>query len=842
MVDFRKKVIDTNSVIRINPIEIYETLDRASDKNALRPAQLSVLTEWWNNFQYKKDVILKLHTGQGKTLLGLLILQSKLNQKMGPALYLCPTSNLVNQTCEQAKQFGIKYCEINQDRSIPNDFLDSNSILITSVHKLFNGLTKFGIKNQSEIAGSIVLDDSHACIDAIQKAFTIILKKSDKGYDELIQIFEDELQKQGLGSFFDIRKGDQDSFLLVPYWAWQEKYYDITNLLSKLQDNLNVKFPWSLIKDSIKECQCIVSGSHIEISPYLNPIEQFGTFSNAGHRVLMSATTNDDSFFIKGLGLEKDAIKNPLQYSEEKWSGEKMILIPSLIDESLDRLKIIQEFSSPNKNRDYGVIALVPSFAQSEIWKNYGAKVSDTESIDDDISLLKSGDYRYCNVLVNRYDGIDLADNYCRILIVDSKPYAQNLSDRYQEYCRTDSEAILVKIAQKIEQGLGRGVRGERDYCVIILTGSELVNTIRNKKTKKFFSLQTQNQIDIGIEITGFAKDDLKHNVDKMEVIKGLIRQSLKRDEGWKLYYNDRMSSISNKAKGERILNVLQLEKNAEVEYLQGEFEKAVSTLQKLIDEYVTEQTEKGWYLQTIARYLFSKSKSDSNLYQINAHKMNKLLLKPREGMNIEKISFVNQNRNANIIKWIKQFDNYEQLIIQLDETIGNLQFGIKAEKFENALNDLGLSLGFLTEQPDRERGVGPDNLWCVRDNDYILFECKNEVKDSRGEINKVEMGQMNNSCAWFEREYGFNYKPIIIISTKYYSVSGGFLNSETEIMLKSKLSLLTNNVRNFFKEFHDVDFTTLSSEEIQKLIETHNLRVDDIKKIYSEKPKQKII
>ncbi len=51
----------------------------------------------------------------------------------------------------------------------------------------------------------------------------------------------------------------------------------------------------------------------------------------------MSATTLDDSFFIKGLGIDKAAIQNPLIYEKESWSGEKMLLLPSLIDESLDR-------------------------------------------------------------------------------------------------------------------------------------------------------------------------------------------------------------------------------------------------------------------------------------------------------------------------------------------------------------------------------------------------------------------------------------------------------------------------------------------------------------------------
>ncbi len=839
MVDFRKRVSTTATAVKTNPIEIYDTLDRASDKNALRPAQLSVLSEWWEVFQNQKDVILKLHTGQGKTLLGLLILQSKLNQKKGPVLYLCPTQNLVNQTCEQAKQFGFNYCTVNTDRTIPNDFYDSKSILITSVQKLFNGLTKFGINHQSEIAGGIVLDDSHACIDAIQNAFTIIIKKDDEGYEEILSIFENELEKQGLGTFMDIKNHNHDSFLNVPYWAWQDKVYEVTNLLSSLQDNLNIKFAWQLIKDSLNDCQCIVSGSHIEISPYTNPIEQFGTFAKANHRVLMSATTNDDSFFIKELGLSKSSILKPLLYTKEKWSGEKMILIPTLIDESLDRNEIIKEFSKIELNREYGVIALVPSFAQSEIWRDNGAHVSKSESIDENISNLKAGNFDNCHVLVNRYDGIDLPDNTCRVLIIDSKPYAQNLSDRYQEYCRIDSEAILVKIAQKIEQGLGRGVRGERDYCVIILTGSELVSSIRSKKTRAFFSSQTQTQIDIGLEIAEITKEESNPNANSISVINGLIKQCLKRDEGWKLFYNDKMNNSLITERERRVLNVLELEKKAEEKHLSGEHRDAADIIQKLIDECVTEKSEKGWYNQEIARYLYPISKVESNKKQIIAHKLNKLLLKPREGMSVEKINFVSQNRIENIKKWILQFDNYEQLTIQLDEILNNLQFGVKAGKFENALNELGIILGFATEQPDKERGVGPDNLWCIRENDYILFECKNQVKSERKEINKTEIGQMNNSCAWFERIYDLNYIPIMIVPTRRASASGGFSNSDITIMRKTNLTKLTNNVKSFFKEFMELDISDLSNSEIQKFIDNHKLSAANLKEEYSQKVMQ---
>lgn len=840
MVDFRKRLTTSASAIKLNPVEIYETLDRESDKNALRPAQLSVLNDWWDEYQNTKDVILKMHTGQGKTLVGLLILQSKLNQNKGSALYLCPTDNLVHQTCEQAKQFGFKFCTINNDRSIPNDFLESKSILITSVQKLFNGLTKFGLNNKSEMTGCIVLDDSHACIDAIQSAFTIRIKNNQKGYSNIVQLFESDLEKQGLGTYSDIKQKKHDAFLLIPYWAWREKTHEITELLSNIQDEDYIKFAWRLIKDSIQDCQCYISGSHLEISPYLNAIEQFGTFAKAQHRVLMSATTNDDSFFIKGLGLSKEAISKPLTYPKETWSGEKMILIPSLIDEELDREQMVEAFAPKLVGREYGLISLVPSFAHSEIWAENGAKVSDTETLDENLSILKNGDYDDCNVFANRYDGIDLADNACRVLIIDSKPYAQNLTDRYQEYVRTDSEVILVKIAQKIEQGLGRGVRGERDYCVIILTGSELIKLIRSNKTRKYFSSQTQTQIDIGLEIAEIAKEDLKPHSNKIDVVKNLIKQCIKRDEGWKLFYTDKMDHAPIYEKQKSVINVLQLEKDAELKYLSGENNEAVKIIQKLIDEYVSDSTERGWYLQEMARYLYSSSKVESNKMQIQAHKLNRLLLKPREGISLEKINFISQNRINNIINWIKQFDNYEQLMIQLDDIISNLQFGVKAESFEKALNDFGILLGFVAEQPDRERGEGPDNLWCIGDNDYILFECKNEVRDTRVEINKTEMGQMNNSCAWFEREYGHKYKPIMIAPTKYASASAGFSNSDVEVMLKSSLNKLKGSVRSFYKEFKKIDFDNLSPSSIQVFINTHKLDITSLKKEYSTKAIQK--
>ena len=82
------------------------------------------------------------------------MLQARLNEGKGPAVYLCPNNYLIEQTCEQARQFGIATCQAEPD--LPEAFLTSEQILVTSVQKLFNGLTKFGLERTAVAVGTLL--------------------------------------------------------------------------------------------------------------------------------------------------------------------------------------------------------------------------------------------------------------------------------------------------------------------------------------------------------------------------------------------------------------------------------------------------------------------------------------------------------------------------------------------------------------------------------------------------------------------------------------------------------------------------------------------------------------
>lgn len=838
MIDFKKKLGIKSIEKKVNPIEIYDSLDRRSETGPLRPVQREVLEEWWEHRKEDRDNILKLHTGQGKTLIGLLTLQSRINEKKGPCLYVCPNKYLVKQTCQQADRFGIKYSVIGQDNLLPDEFVNSANILITHVQKVFNGKSIFGFGGKFQQVNTLILDDSHACIDAISESFKIKVNQKHSLYQKLIQLFENDLKEQGEGSFLEIESGEYDALLPVPYWSWQDNKSEVLKILLEHVTDSEVMFTWPVIKDRIENCQCFFSGKGLEISTFLNPIYDFGTFSKAHHRILMSATTQNDSFFIKGLGLTSEAVNKPLTAKNEKWSGEKMILIPSLIHEELRSDVMINKLAKPDPKFKSGIVVITSSFNKTKLYKALNYIVADSKILFKKISDLKSGKIGQPVVIVNRYDGLDLPDDACRVLILDSCPFAESLTERYEESCRENSEIINIKIAQKIEQGLGRSVRGEKDYSVIMLIGSDLVKSVKSVTSQKYFSAQTRKQINIGLEIAELSKDDFRENEDPFNVIRGLLKQFLDRDEGWKEFYKERMDSIeADSSSTISITNVLESERKAEESLFKNETENAISYIQEIIDHYYSHDSiEKGWYLQTLARYQYKISKANSIKTQKSAFKCNTNLLKPQEGIIYKKLAYIDENRIIRIRNWVNSHREYQDMMIEVNAILSDLSFGKYSDKFEKALQDLGKAIGFLSQRPDKEFKKGPDNLWCVSNDEYIFFECKNEVYDSRDEITKSEIGQMNCHCGWFEKEYKTDkVKRIMIIPTKKAS-NQGYFNYQVEIMRKGKLRDLRDNVASFFKEFKNYKIKAVSDDKIQQWLGVHRLDIGSLKTNYSEK------
>jgi hypothetical protein len=319
-----------------------------------------------------------------------------------------------------------------------------------------------------------------------------------------------------------------------------------------------------------------------------------------------------------------------------------------------------------------------------------------------------------------------------------------------------------------------------------------------------------------------------------------LINQCLGRDAGWKEYYMEEMNKVVTQNEEPRMLHVFAAELEAETLSQSGDHDGAVATIQKLLNDHIKKEdrNDRGWYLQEMGRYTYPQSKSKSNELQVSAHKMNRYLLRPKHGMQVQRMELLPQKRVENVIAWIQAFASFEELQLAIDEILNNLQFGVDADTFEDALDRLAFALGFQGQRPDKEWKEGPDNLWVVRAGEYLLIECKSEVDLKRSEIGKTETGQMNNAIAWFERHYGgAKAKNIMIIPTKTVGHAAGF-NAPVEIMRNANLKKLSQNVENFFREFRQYDLASLSEEKVSELLKIHQLTIDEILSEYSEQPK----
>jgi len=173
----------------LEPREIFTVLTNKDPKYQYpRDVQAEVWSRWFER-RNEKDIVVRMNTGSGKTVVGLLILKSCLNEGKGPAVYVAPDQYLVKQVIDEAGELGI---EVTDSKDAPR-FLRGKAILVTTIRTLVNGQSVFGVGEAGikiEI-GSVLIDDAHACLETTESQFT--LKLDGGAYKKLLALFREDL-------------------------------------------------------------------------------------------------------------------------------------------------------------------------------------------------------------------------------------------------------------------------------------------------------------------------------------------------------------------------------------------------------------------------------------------------------------------------------------------------------------------------------------------------------------------------------------------------------------------------------------------------------------------------
>src|ERR1700679_34173 len=100
--DFGKLESSLAGATALEPRKIFSTLGRNPKFKRPTDEQGEVLDGWFAK-RTRLDNTIKMNTGAGKTLVGLLILQSCLNEEIAPAIYVTPDNYLAEQVQKEAK-------------------------------------------------------------------------------------------------------------------------------------------------------------------------------------------------------------------------------------------------------------------------------------------------------------------------------------------------------------------------------------------------------------------------------------------------------------------------------------------------------------------------------------------------------------------------------------------------------------------------------------------------------------------------------------------------------------------------------------------------------------------
>lgn len=819
----------------IHPRDIFMSLSLSDTKYEYpRDVQTEVWNKWFDN-RNKKNNTIKMNTGSGKTIVGLLILQSCLNEGIGPAVYVVPDKYLVKQVCKEAEVLGINVSYDQEDKDIKGEenyrFKTGNSILVTTIHKLVNGKSVFGLRKENNIKiGSIIIDDVHSCLNTIKKQHTVFIDNKNALYGEIIEIISSHKEIKDNQNYVDIIEGRSkgDSFLL-PFWIWQNECSGIYDLFfdDRYENNTYNLFNIPLMRDNWKTANCVISEYGIEISLKGIPINKIIEFENAKRRIFMSATLEDDSVFVTTLGLDEEDLSNVISPSKADDIGERLIIYPQYFNPAITDIDIRTKLI--DLSREFNVVVLVPSFERAKFWEGYGrvqSLSSRDNNIEQGINELKSGDFKGITILVNKYDGIDLPGDCCRILVIDGIPKPGTQYDDVIISMNPGDSRIIRDRVQKIEQGMGRGVRSKSDYCGIVFMGNQLIDLMENKRGDKFFSDATLQQLNLSKKIwSQLMEGDNSPSIDEIFELLNFI---LDRDKAW---INVSKSTLSNCRYTSKINVdpvVIALRKAFEKECL-FDYRSAYNFIDDAKNKLESKEDKftKGLLKQFMAEYKNFENPTEAQEILLSARNLNNSLTRPMQGITFEKLTCPTGSQAIRVIEYIKEYGfSRNEYIIHINAILNDLKFASHSSNaFEKALKDIGEVLGIPSSRPEKEFGnKAPDNLFALRNSKYILFECKNRTVVS--DISKDDNGQLLNSVEWFKKKYqtGEQCYPVMIHNSHVFSnnaspgqdfkiMTSGLLDKFKESVDKFASSLFENgnldnakNVEKLLKDLHLYD------------------------------------
>jgi hypothetical protein len=734
MADFFSKLAKSKTDASADRLlDLFNQLDRKATHESPRPVQVEAF-EALDVHINERDVVLKVSTGSGKTLVGLVYAERmRRNYPDQAVIYLCPTTQLIEQVVKSAADIGVPVATFPDIQRAS----EGKAVIVCTYDRLFNARNVFATRGIT--LSAVIMDDVHAGSERTRRAYSCPVPAG--AFARARDMLRGACEASDQAVWRGIMNNEFEARYEVAAWHWLPQSAAILQMVAAETKDAAVQFNWPSLARYPELFRVCVSGAQVELSLPVAAVEENGPFSNARHRLYMSASIKDGSSLIRDLDCAPNALSRVIEPNSDRGAGERMILPVALIDPALkkaDIARLCAELASK-----VNVVVLTSSRSQAHAWVDAGAELKQGGDVDNAISTLRAEPIGKYFVFAQRFDGVDLPDDACRILVIDGVPSGDRLCDQVDGERQRNSPGYDTKAINRFEQALGRAVRSSADYAAILLVGTGLSAFIGRKDVKQMLEPHTREQIELGKDLADALKGARGSSLD---AVRSAIDGLLSRDADWKNTHRDRLAATRTvRRPTDLTLNerAATAEREAWLQAKARNYQAAVNALRPYADEGPLHPVQRAETLFRMANYMHHVDPAQAQALHRAAFELNNLLPRPLQ-LPDKKYGRVREQA-VNVAAYLTQFSSAAAAVARLEEIRGKLVFAGDAESVEQGLQELGDLLGAASSRPERETGRGPDNFW-VFDDLALCIEAKNE---KHAPIHKSDAEQLLMSYQW---------------------------------------------------------------------------------------------
>ena len=499
------------------------------------------------------------------------------------------------------------------------------------------------------------------------------------------------------------------------------------------------KFSWRMVREALPACNLFISWGEILIRPLSPPTMLHAPFADATQRLYMSATLGSGGELERITGVRKIE-RLPVPRGWERHSaGRRLFILPnrSMMDTDVStlRAKVIGQAGrglvlTPRQN---------VAITVGEALKTAGLSVltsSDIEHSTDAFTQTTNA----ALVLTNRYDGIDLPGDACRLLIMEGLPGGVNLQEQFLLTRLGASSLLRDRLRTRFTQGAGRCSRGPKDYAAILVVGARFFEFCAKSENRAGMHPELQAELEFGL--------DNSENLSFVAV-RDLLEAFYAQKEDWQEADDDIRQRRESKMRlpdpaAAKLATVV----SAEVDYVYAMWKRDYATaLQRatVVSDGLAGTEFEGYrafwyYMGGVAAWLLSEQSGDAS----------------QKGR--AKELFERASKASKSIPWFAELAVLATMAPGADEIaegcLGEAVYGqlsdlgfvgprfeaqmnafekgmasSDATPFETSLSELGRFLGWNAYKPNGS--AKPDSVWVMSDRRAIAVEAKSNEKPS---------------------------------------------------------------------------------------------------------------